>query len=951
MQEAESLMDERSQRSKVSESSSLTFSLSNPLLYVVIVLLLIAVLLLPPISLVTRLQERGYTRIGPGAAEMAHPDGLTLALKGASEMAVKVNAIPRQAVQEAQAGDGWSRALQALPDTLTLVSPIYEIAARGSADSGVQVRVALPKDVTAVQTLDLYTWDGAAWRWLPGHVDQATGVIVSDAEQVPANLAIMQVSAPGAVAAAEASADQPLTEGAEATLTEIYPAGLRLTADGALQGQVEDIAWTGKANLLPIVRNYGPGTTGDALTAVLTDPAARQRHVAALAQAAIGYTGLVLDYQGLDPSLRAAFTDLVREVANALHAQGFQLGVVVGPATRSGTAWDTGGYDWRALGAVADFLLIPGPDDPTAYDVDGPASALIAWAVGEVNRARIMLLVSAASVEQIGSAFVPLSDDVALRAFGQVAAEATQGQVIAGTPLPVVIQSTAKEFAFDEAAMTYRYVTDSGGQPRTVWLSTPSALAQRLRWAGVYALRGVALRDLLRQPGASERVAAVATLLKSAQMPGAQAPAVVWTIRDPSGRVITQTTTLDQTRLEVVAELPGVYSIEASVGDAPLGHVSVEVAAQPTATPQATATPTGTATYTPSPTNTPRPTNTPGPSPTPGPTNTPGPTQAAPPPPPPSGGGAFQLGGHVDSFAYPDQMRYAGMWWVKRQVRYRLGDDPSNVAWMIDQAHNLGFKILLGIVGHADQMGASDYFDQYASYVAGVAARGADAIEVWNEMNLDREWPNGQINPASYVELLRRAYTAIKNANPGTLVISGALSPTGYFGGCFPHGCDDAPYLAGMVAAGFTRYADCVGIHYNEGILPPDATSGDPRGNSSFYTRYYWGMVNTYWNIIGGARRLCFTELGYLTDEGYDPPLEVIAPGFAWARDVTVQQQAEWLARAAQLSRDSGKVRIMIIWNVDFTYYGSDPMAGYAIFRPGGGCPACETLHNVLGGR
>jgi len=41
----------------------------------------------------------------------------------------------------------------------------------------------------------------------------------------------------------------------------------------------------------------------------------------------------------------------------------------------------------------------------------------------------------------------------------------------------------------------------------------------------------------------------------------------------------------------------------------------------------------------------------------------------------------------------------------------------------------------------------------------------------------------------------------------------------------------------------------------------------------------------------------------------------------------------------------------MIIWNVDFTRYDDDPMAGYAIIRPGGACPACDALRAVTGGR
>jgi hypothetical protein len=99
-------------------------------------------------------------------------------------------------------------------------------------------------------------------------------------------------------------------------------------------------------------------------------------------------------------------------------------------------------------------------------------------------------------------------------------------------------------------------------------------------------------------------------------------------------------------------------------------------------------------------------------------------------------------------------------------------------------------------------------------------------------------------------------------------------------------------------------------------------------------------MLNTYWNLIGGQRPICWTELGYLTPEGF-PPLNEY---FAWAQNVTLAQQAAWLAEAAALSSQSGRVRLLIVWNIDFTVYGTDPQAGYAIVRPGGGCPACDAL-------
>jgi len=65
---------------------------------------------------------------------------------------------------------------------------------------------------------------------------------------------------------------------------------------------------------------------------------------------------------------------------------------------------------------------------------------------------------------------------------------------------------------------------------------------------------------------------------------------------------------------------------------------------------------------------------------------------------------------------------------------------------------------------------------------------------------------------------------------------------------------------------------------------------------------------------------------------------------FIWAQNVTVDQQAAWLAQAAALASQRGDIRLLIVWNVDFTAYGADPQGGYAIIRPDGSCPACQAL-------
>ena len=115
----------------------------------------------------------------------------------------------------------------------------------------------------------------------------------------------------------------------------------------------------------------------------------------------------------------------------------------------------------------------------------------------------------------------------------------------------------------------------------------------------------------------------------------------------------------------------------------------------------------------------------------------------------------------------------------------------------------------------------------------------------------------------------------------------------------------------------------------------------------NYYTRYYAGMVNKYFNAFGGTRKLCFTELGYLSGEGYG----ALPGNFAWAGGTSVAEHAQWLGEAANLSKNGGRVRLMIVFNVDFTLYGEDPQAGFAIIRPGGACPACDSLRAVTGGR
>ncbi|HLF03058.1 MAG TPA: hypothetical protein VI547_13840 [Anaerolineales bacterium] len=320
------------------------------------------------------------------------------------------------------------------------------------------------------------------------------------------------------------------------------------------------------------------------------------------------------------------------------------------------------------------------------------------------------------------------------------------------------------------------------------------------------------------------------------------------------------------------------------------------------------------------------------------------------PPPPPviypsaRGRSGFLFGGQVLNLNAVDKMQWAGMGWVKWQINEGDVDGLDK----IKRGHEAGFKVLLTVIGSPSGVEDSAYHAQYAAYVASLAAGGADAIEVWNEPNIARDWPAGKISPITYIKILKASYQAIKAANPNTLVISAANAATLVSKSLkTANFWTETDFTTEFVQWGGLLYTDCVGVHYNIGISAPTNTDNSLKGDAAFW--FLPRILKYYSTLTQGTRPVCITELGYLTDEGLDP-LETVAPDFAWAKDTTLTDQGEWHALAAQTGLNTPIVEMIIVWNVDFYVYGADPHAGYAIVRQDGACPTCDALHVVLAG-
>ncbi|HZD11350.1 MAG TPA: SH3 domain-containing protein [Candidatus Binatia bacterium] len=981
---------------------------------VLIISLLIAGLFLPPVSLGQRLGLGSDSDAVAGGSEVSEEELAVHTQESSADVSIRM--VP---ASELGASEDTAPMAEALPAGADFASSVYLMRYEGDAPTG-SVDIAVPEDGSA-QTLDLFGWDGSHWSFIPLHTVSGTRWESANVP-LPQAVVLIESGAPANLSVgAEVLPTQELPAAILPPLTEVAVGTLTLGADGKLQGDVTEVVEGGYQQYARAT-NLGIVVDQVSLATLLENDARVDEHVDALVNASDGFAGLNLDYQAVPTGQREAFTAFVTNLAAALHEDDRQLLVTLGtPLVTDTGQWDTGGQDWQAIGAVADAVYLQMPLNPAAYSEEGAAQQLVQWAVTQINRHKLNLLVTANAVDAVGSTFRELPNNLALANFGELSLVEGSEAVQVDTPIEVSLASTAGPLEWDGDSLMYRYVYEQAGQDHTVWLSNEAALSNRIRFVAPYHLRGVTLRGLGDVVEGEGYAQAVESVMSGAEAPEPNGAAIVWTVEDEGKSVVASDSGEDLSYRWQGAEEPGSYTINAvfAQGDAvaQLGSLDVDVEAPPSPTPTATPKPTQEPTVAaaaPAATAAPPVTGIdPGSDDAvnniasnfrkgPGlgyavievlpagtklsligrnaasdwfqvrvvnsdkegwlfhnlltvnssvdtnalevvevepPTVGDGP---APPPPPPIANTGFELGGQTHTLANPTLMQQAGMNWVKFQHKWSPGDSPDAVAGRIGHAHGNGFKVLLSIPGSSAYPNSID-FNAYVEFLRGVAALGPDAIEIWNEMNIDFEWPAGQIDPNSYVNnMLRPAYQAIKSVNPNVMVISGAPAPTGYDNGT--NAWADDRYMAGVAAAGGANYMDCIGVHHNAGATSPSATSGHPAGNNH-YSWYFMPTLNMYYNAFGGSRPVCFTELGYLSGQDFGG----VPSRFSWAAGTTVSQHAQWLGEAVSLAGNSGKVRLVIVFNVDFTTWGDDPQAGYAILRPDGSCPACSTLSAAMG--
>ncbi len=320
--------------------------------------------------------------------------------------------------------------------------------------------------------------------------------------------------------------------------------------------------------------------------------------------------------------------------------------------------------------------------------------------------------------------------------------------------------------------------------------------------------------------------------------------------------------------------------------------------------------------------------------------------------------------------------------WIKVQFPWDEmepdGSGSQSVHWRelelyMQDALQYGFQVMVSVTKapdwarptNQDNGPPSDpqYLANFLTHVLSRFGPAIDAIEIWNEPNLLREWTGAPMNGAEYMRLFDAGYQAIttwsRDNNHPIRVVTAGLAPTGNS----EWSVDDRVFLQQMYQAGLARYSDvAVGIHpYGWGNAPDTHCCNPVDGRNWDDDPHFFFLDNieTYRQIMVNAghsgAQLWATEFGWATYDGfgYPPP----QPFFDYLNE---NLQAHYTIKALDIIQNSGNypyVGTMILWNLNFaTIPGAvserqEEQAGYSLLRPDySERPLYWALANALGG-
>jgi len=164
--------------------------------FVLIPVLVIAALLLPPINLAKTISTIGYDNFDKTTGgSVADPDGTRVDVlpEGLEkDIALKLTPIPRDVFLRGDTNRDLVQAAEQFPPNLVMKSPFYRIAHKGADPSAVMLYVPIPNESEPYTTLDLYSWNGESWEWLPSHQVIGEETLEAQLDYLPQSVVVVQ---------------------------------------------------------------------------------------------------------------------------------------------------------------------------------------------------------------------------------------------------------------------------------------------------------------------------------------------------------------------------------------------------------------------------------------------------------------------------------------------------------------------------------------------------------------------------------------------------------------------------------------------------------------------------------------------------------------------------------------------------------------------------------------
>lgn len=227
------------------------------------------------------------------------------------------------------------------------------------------------------------------------------------------------------------------------------------------------------------------------ITTLVNDPAAQSRLLGELLSVleSKGYAGVSFDFEYVPAEAKDAYTAFVTSVTERLHREEYLVSVALAPKTSAqqrGLLYE--GVDYRALGAVADFVIVMTYEWGYTY---GPPMA-----VAPIDKVRQVLdyAVSEIPPEKIMMGIPNYGYDWSLPYERGVTAARTIGTVEA---VQIAIREKT-EIRFDEVAQTPFFTYVSNGIRHEVWFEDVRSLQAKFDLLQELNLRGVMYWQLMR---------------------------------------------------------------------------------------------------------------------------------------------------------------------------------------------------------------------------------------------------------------------------------------------------------------------------------------------------------------------------------------------------------------------------------------------------------------------